>query len=204
VNGRRGLSTSADLLAGAASAGLLLVLVVWVGLDLWWSLGLGVVTYAGVRLLLPLGAADAEEISEDEALRRARALLTELQTLARGRQLSRIAGQDGDPVARIAALGTRVLDAITEDPTRRRLAAWYLREYLAPIHGVVTRYAHLRARGVTTDGGALATTEAETFPKIERLLTELHDRLYLDDVVDLQVQTELLDLRDALPPEGAR
>jgi hypothetical protein len=204
VSSTRRLLTSTDLLAGAASAGLLLVLVLRTGLDLWWSLGLGIVTYVGVRLLLPPGSGGVGELSEDEAFRRGRTLVTGLQTLARQRQLSQGASADADPVARIAALAGKVLDAIAERPARRRLAAWYLREYLTPIHGVVTRYAHLRARGVTTDGGALTATEAETFPKIERLLAELHDRLYQDDVVDLQVQSELLDIRDALPPEVAR
>jgi hypothetical protein len=199
----RELPGGSDLLAGATAAGLLLILVFGLHLDFWLGLVLALVTYLGLRLALPSRKPGVPELSEAEALKRAHQRVTDLKTLARQRYAARVGDRGDEPIGRIAEQAGRVLAAIEEEPGRRRLAAWYLREYLTPIHGVVSRYARLRERGVAAAAPSLTTAETETLPMIERILGELHDRLYQEDVVDLKVQSEMLELRDELPPTGA-
>src|SRR3954451_11200228 len=78
-----------DLLAGLAAAAVLLALVFGIRLDFWWSLGLALVTYLGVRLAMPRSQAGPPAFSDVEALRSAHKLVDALTLLARQRTATR-------------------------------------------------------------------------------------------------------------------
>lgn len=183
-----------DLIAGVVASALLLALVFALGLDVMPSLVLAVGAYLGLRLALPRPASTAAALSAAEALRRCEQRVTEIRQLARRRSASSV----DEPARQLWRIGERagqIVAVLRDDPAKGSVAEAYLTGYLDPIQAVVSRYVLLGERDVSSAAAALARAELETLPSIEHALDRLYDRLHTEDVIDLEVASEMLDLR---------
>jgi hypothetical protein len=186
---------SPDLIAGVAASALLLVLVLGLGLGTVPSLALAVVAYLGVRLALPRPAGPATSaLPPAEALKRCQQHVTEIRTLAR-RLPARTDDGTRQRIGRIGERAGQILAVIRDDPAKRGAAEAYLTGYLEPIHALLSRYVTLAERDVESAGPALARAEQETLPTIETGLDRLYEKLHAEDIIDLEVASEMLDLR---------
>jgi hypothetical protein len=98
-------------------------------------------------------------------------------------------------IVRIGEQAARILAAIRDDPGKHAAAATYLTSYLDPIYSVLSRYLLLAERGLDSAAAALASTEQETLPKLEAALDRLYEKLHAEDVIDLEVESEMLDFQ---------
>ena len=99
-----------------------------------------------------------------------------------------------DQALDVCAAADRILAVLAENPHERTLASDFLTRYLTPAEAIVTRYARLATRGVSTASATLAQVEQEDLPLLDRKFRELYDRLHRGDLIDLEVARELLQL----------
>jgi hypothetical protein len=185
----------ADLIAGVVASAVFLALVLGLRLDVLPGLALAAVTYLGVRLALPRSAPPTTSaLPPAEALKQCSRRVAEIQQLAQRLRVTEHA-QAAEQLERIGMLAANVLNVIQIDPRKRESADAYLTGYLTPIHSIVSRYVLLAERDVDSAADALAKTEHETLPRIEDALQRLYEKLHAEDVIDLEVESEMLDFR---------
>lgn len=194
VGGRLGRS---DLVPGAAAVAALLALAFVFQFPLWLVLPLAVGVYVGVRWLLPSAAPADPEVAPGvtrselaAALRGAEEKVAAIRALAR---------QSGHPTAGqraldIGATAERIIAGIRDDPKDLKDARHVLDRYLDATRDLLTTYNRLAARDVASARGTLAKVEGDVLPRIDAQLRDLYEKLQRDDVIDLEVATEMLDM----------
>jgi hypothetical protein len=97
-------------------------------------------------------------------------------------------------VLRICATADNILAVLAEEGREPRIASEFLDRYLTPATTIVTQYARLSSRGVTSAHEALDHVETHDLPLIEQQMGELYERIHRGDVLDLQVASEMLEM----------
>lgn len=182
-----------DLIAGLGATALLLLGVFVLGLGPLLSVGLALLTYLGLRLVLPKpDRADEENAALEATLARCREKVTEIGQFA---GWAEFAGKPPveEQLLRIARVAGRILDAIGQDPNKRQAAEPYLTEYLVPITDVLAQYVRLAGRKLALAQAELTEIETQTLPLIERRLTRLYEQIHSADVASLELNTKMLE-----------
>jgi hypothetical protein len=91
----------------------------------------------------------------------------------------------------ICALADRVL-AILPEAGDEQTARDVIERYLGPAEAIISRYARLITRDVSSAAATLRQVETDDLPLIERQLHALYDRLNRGDLIDLEVAREML------------
>jgi hypothetical protein len=111
-----------------------------------------------------------------------------------------------DRALAICASADRILGVLGEVPSERQLARDFVDRYLTPAEAIVSRYARLSNRGVSSAEPTLLKVETEDLPLLDAKMRGLYDRLHRGDVIDLEVAREMLALdfadagTEAAPP----
>jgi hypothetical protein len=110
-----------------------------------------------------------------------------------------------DRALAICASADRILGALGEVPAEGQLARDFVDRYLTPAEAIVSRYARLSSRGISTAEPTLVKVETEDLPLLDAKMRELYDRLHRGDLIDLEVAREMLalDFADADAGTGA-
>lgn len=184
-----------DVVPGVAAVGGLLGATL--GLDLPVVAGLGVAAglYLGVRLLMP---APDPEVAPGVTRGQLDAAVAGF-----GERLDRItalAGQVAKPAVRrrletLIATGGRVVTHVREDPADLPVARPLLELYLDSAAQILDNYVRLSSRQVASAAEPLAKAEDEAIPLLEGKVTELYEQLQREEVVELTVDSELLEFR---------
>jgi hypothetical protein len=112
-----------------------------------------------------------------------------------------------DRALAICASADRILGVLGEVPAEGQLARDFVDRYLTPAEAIVSRYARLSSRGISTAEPTLVKVETEDLPLLDAKMRELYDRLHRGDLIDLEVAREMLALdfgdagTDAVPPD---
>lgn len=124
--------------------------------------------------------------------------------------LSRIAAQlPAGPVRdrafRIVNEANTIIAIMANDRRDGETVEWFNNQLLAPIESLLGRYQRLSTRGVAGAEEILRRVEEQNLPLIEARLDALYDQLHRGDIIDLAVESEMLDLEllDA-PPQMLR
>jgi hypothetical protein len=108
-----------------------------------------------------------------------------------------------DPDVRTQALRicTRADDilAVLSEPGRDELLAReFVDQVLTPARTVFANYVRLSERQIASAEPALRRVETHDLPYIEQTLSDLHERLHRNDVITLEVASEMLTLGRAI------
>jgi hypothetical protein len=201
----RGLLLNSDLVSGLAGAVVLAAVALLVGgwLGLLLGLGAGLLTYLGVRLLLPSReSAAADEVAaarrdRQAALAEGQAIVRHLRGLAPRVPKPEVRGQIG----RVCELADRILLVIQQDAKEPRVARDFVARYLQPTRVVLDEYVTLAVRDVASSRPQRAAVETHDLPMVETALGELYEKLHRGDVVELAAASEVLAFQlDRTPP----
>jgi hypothetical protein len=107
------------------------------------------------------------------------------------------------PDVREQALGvcTRadsILFALSEPGRDELLAREFVDQVLEPAETLYANYVRLSERNIANAAPALRRVEAYDLPLLERTLDDIHERLHQEDLVSLEVASEMLSLGRAL------
>lgn len=91
-----------------------------------------------------------------------------------------------------------ILAALTEPDRDELLAHEFVEQVLAPANTLFANYVRLSNRQITSAEPALRRVETNDLPLLERRLNEIHERLHQDDLVSLEVASEMLSLGRAI------
>jgi 5-bromo-4-chloroindolyl phosphate hydrolysis protein len=193
---RRGLSVTANVLAGLLGGGLFLVLWLLLGVPLVWSLAAGAAGW-GAGLLV-FRRRPAVEVALDGATREMRlaALREGTDKLADIRRtVSRIADPrvrgKGDAVCTVVQ---NILEDLRKDPGDIRSARQFLSYYLDATGRIFTRYVELADTGLATADIASSMRRVEqTMDTMRSAFEKQHARLLEHDVLDLDSEIALLE-----------
>lgn len=184
-----------DLVPGVAAAGGLLGATLGFGLPVVAGLGVAAGVYLGVRLLMP--APDPEVAPGVTRSQLAAAVAGFEDRIGR---VAALGGQVTKPPVRqrvdtLTATSRRVVTHVREDPADLLVAKPLLELYLDSTVEILTNYVRLFSRQVATAAEPLAKAEQEALPLLEGKVTELYEQLQRDEVVELTVDSELLEFR---------
>lgn len=108
---------------------------------------------------------------------------------------------DPDVKARALGICTRADDilAVLSEPGRDELLAReFVDQVLTPARTVFANYVRLSERRIASAEPALRRVEHHDLPYIERTLNDVYERLHRDDVISLEVASEMLTLGRAI------
>jgi hypothetical protein len=108
-----------------------------------------------------------------------------------------------DPDIRDQALGVcvradSILFALSEPGRDELLAREFVDQVLSPARSLFENYVRLSERRIASAAPALRRVESRDLPLLETTLLDIHDRLHQDDLVSLEVASEMLSLGRAL------
>ncbi|MBA4234000.1 MAG: hypothetical protein C0465_25850 [Ralstonia sp.] len=176
-----------DVVAGLAAGGAAVVsyvtCVFLVDLSVVVSLIPAVLTGAGVIFLVP-GTTFTQRTTMNEqeaaAIKAAHVKVKALQGYA-----DQIPAQHAVAKRLVAEIGeeaNRILVAIESDWNKFQAAESFLNQYLVPIDSWLSRYVLLTTRGIESAKDFLASAERKTLPDIKTQLTDLYEKLHINDV----------------------
>lgn len=99
---------------------------------------------------------------------------------------------------RICTRADDILAVLSEPGRDEMLAREFVDQVLTPARTVFANYVRLSERRIASAGSALRRVETHDLPYIERTLNDLHERLHRDDVISLEVASEMLTLGRAI------
>lgn len=176
-----------DVVAGLAAGGAAVVsyvtCVFLVDLSVVVSLIPAVLTGAGVIFLVP-GTTFTQRTTMNEqeaaAIKAAHVKVKALQGYA-----DQIPAQHAVAKRLVAEIGEeakRILVAIESDWNKFQAAEPFLNQYLVPIDSWLSRYVLLTTRGIESAKDFLASAERKALPDIKTQLTDLYEKLHINDV----------------------
>lgn len=101
---------------------------------------------------------------------------------------------------RVCDRADAILLALAEPGRDELLAHEFVEQVLAPADTLFANYARLSERRIASAGSALRRVETNDLPVLERTLDDIHERLHQDDLVSLEVASEMLSLGRAIRP----
>lgn len=109
---------------------------------------------------------------------------------------------DADDV-RMRAIGIcdradAILRVLAEPGRDELLAREFVEQVLGPAESLLTNYTRLSERQVARATPALRRVESQDLPLLESTLDDIHERLHQDDLVSLEVASEMLSLGRAI------
>lgn len=176
-----------DVVAGLAAGGAAVLsygtCVFLVDLSVVVSLIPAVLTGAGVIFLVP-GTTFTQRTTMNEqeaaAIKAAHVKVKALQGYA-----DQIPAQHAAAKRLVAEIGeeaNRILVAIESDWNKFQAAEPFLNQYLVPIDSWLSRYVLLTTRGIESAKDFLASAERKALPDIKTQLTDLYEKLHINDV----------------------
>lgn len=135
-------------------------------------------TPASLRKLIDQGVADVARLRSN-ALR-----MTDPEVRAQG--------------LRICTRADDILTVLAEPGRDELLAREFVDQVLTPARTVFANYVRLGERRIASAEPALRRVETYDLPYIEQTLNDLHERLHRDDVISLEVASEMLTLGRAI------
>ncbi len=185
-----------DLLAGAAAAAMLLLAVAF-DLTIWLAFLLAVIVYAGMVLVLVLvlvlvrsRPAPMLDVNPQHAAYEAARANTEairaLQTRIGKPEVRDLVGNILDRIADVLA--------VMREDDNLEAAPLFNDNLVTPVRALLTEYARLSNRGVSSAGDLLEKIETHDLPRIERTLDTFYERLHRAHVIDLAILGEVLEL----------
>lgn len=173
----------AGLAAGGAAVLSYVTCVFLVDLSVVVSLIPAVLTGAGVIFLVP-GTTFTQRTTMNEqeaaAIKAAHIKVKALQGYA-----DQIPAQHAVAKRLVAEIGeeaNRILVAIESDWNKFQAAEPFLNQYLVPIDSWLSRYVLLTTRGIESAKDFLASAERKALPDIKTQLTDLYEKLHINDV----------------------
>ncbi|CAN5559575.1 hypothetical protein BH11CYA1_BH11CYA1_25620 [soil metagenome] len=176
-----------DVIAGFSAGGVAvltyIICVFLVDLSVVTSLLPAVLAGAGVMFLVPGTTFTRRTTPNDQeaaAIKGAHAKVKSLQGYA-----AQIPAQHAVArgiVEEIAAEANRILVAIESDWNKFQAAEPFLNQYLVPIDSWLSRYVLLTTRGIESAKDFLASAERKALPDIKAQLTDLYEKLHINDV----------------------
>ncbi|MCC6703821.1 MAG: hypothetical protein IT334_03025 [Thermomicrobiales bacterium] len=91
-----------------------------------------------------------------------------------------------------------ILVALVEPRRDDLLAHEFVEQVLTPANTLFANYVRLSERQVASAAPALRRVETHDLPLLERTLDDIHERLHQDDLVSLEVASEMLSLGRAI------
>lgn len=91
-----------------------------------------------------------------------------------------------------------ILRVLAEPGRDELLASEFVEQVLGPAESLLTNYTRLSERQIASASPALRRVESRDLPLLEQTLDDIHERLHQDDLVSLEVASEMLSLGRAI------
>lgn len=91
-----------------------------------------------------------------------------------------------------------ILRVLAEPGRDEMLAREFVEQVLGPAESLMTNYTRLSERRIASASPALRRVESHDLPLLETTLDDIHERLHQDDLVSLEVASEMLSLGRAI------
>ena len=98
----------------------------------------------------------------------------------------------------VCARADSILLALSEPDRDELLAREFVEHVLTPARTLFANYVRLSDRQIASAAPALRRVETHDLPLLQRTLDDIHERLHQDDLVSLEVASEMLSLGRAL------